>query len=116
MPGAVEGDARVLDVHPLQRGREAVGVALPPGLTVGDDVDPGPLHVSDGEQGGVVLRPLEQLWGDSPDLGGAGPRREAVAEQRAVDQPVRLGVAADHGRRQQGHDELAQRGLGYMAR
>ena len=45
-------------VDALERGGEAVGVALAPHLAVGDDVDAGPLHVADGEQGGVVLRLL----------------------------------------------------------
>ena len=40
MAGAVEGDAGIVDVDPFQRGGEAVRIALPPDLAVGDDVEP----------------------------------------------------------------------------
>jgi len=47
--GPVECRPRMVQVHSLQRRRESVGVALAPDLPVGDDVDPGPLHVTDGD-------------------------------------------------------------------
>ena len=54
--GAVERDAGVVQVDPVERGGEAVGVALAAHLAVGDDVDAGAFHVADGDQGGIVLR------------------------------------------------------------
>ena len=83
---------------PVQRGREAVGVALAPHLAVGDDVQPGALLVGDRQPRRVVLRLLEVRRVDAPELMGAHPRREAVAQPLAVDQPVRLRVGADEAR------------------
>ena len=61
VPAAVVDDsAGIVDVDALERGGEAVGVALAPHLAVGDDVDAGALHVADGEERGVVLRLLEE--------------------------------------------------------
>ena len=92
---AVEGGAGIVDVDTLQGRGEAVRVALPPHLAVGDDVEPGAFLVDDGKHGGVVLGLVEPLRGDAPQLGGADPRREAAGELGAVDQPIRLGVGAD---------------------
>ena len=72
-PAGAAGDHRgVVDVEALERGREAVGVALAPDLAVGDDVDAGALLVGDRERGRVVLRLLR----------GRAPRR-ATAPARA---------------------------------
>ena len=92
---AVERGPRVVDVDAVQRGGEAVGVALPAHLAVGEDVEPGPFLVADGEDGGVVLGLLQPLRGDPPQLAGPHPRREAAGQPRPVDQPVRLGVRTD---------------------
>jgi hypothetical protein len=96
--GAVEGHARVVEVDPLERRGEAVRVALPPHLPVGDHVHPGELHVAHREAGRVVLRFLQIRLGDTPELAGAHPRGQPVAQPPPVDQPLRLGVAADNGR------------------
>jgi hypothetical protein len=56
---AVQGAARVVDVDALERGGEAVGVALAAHLAVGEDVQPRALLVADGDEHGVVLRLLE---------------------------------------------------------
>ncbi len=50
--------AGIVDVDAVERGGEAVGIALAPLLAVGDDVEAGALLVADGEQRGVVLRAL----------------------------------------------------------
>src|SRR5689334_119328 len=95
MAGAIERHSRVLEVHALQRGRESIRVALAPDLTVRDDVDARPLHVQDGKPGRVILGLLQQLRREAPNLEGSGPRRQPAAKERAVDQPVRLWIAAD---------------------
>ena len=100
---AAEDLGGVVEVHAVERGREAVGVALPADLAVGDDVDAGALHVADGEEGRVVLRGLEEVGGDTPEVGCADARGEAVAQHVAVEEPVRLGEAA-HDRR--GEDSI----------
>ena len=93
--------AGMLVVDALQRRGEMVGVALAPHLAVGDDVDAGALHVADGEQGGVVLRLLQERLGHAPDL--VQPRaRHDLAQHLAVHQPVGLRIGADDGGLQQG--------------
>jgi hypothetical protein len=62
--------------------------ALAPDLAVGDDVDAGALHVADGEQRGVVLRPT---------LIGARPMSKAQHSVRArgrVRRAVRLPMSS----------------------
>ena len=100
MAAAVERRARVVDVDARERGREPVRVALPARLAVRDDVEPGPLLVADREQRRVVLRLLQVLRVDAPQLGRAHARREPAAEALAIDQPVGLRVRADEARRQ----------------
>ena len=58
----------VVVVDALERGGEAVGVALAAHLAVGDDVDAGALHVADRQQRRVVLRLLQIRLGDAPQL------------------------------------------------
>ena len=94
---AVERDARVVEVDAVEGRRKAVRVALPPHLPVGDDVDARELHVLHGEPRRVVLRFLEVLLRDPPELERAHARWEPVAEPLTVDQPVGLRVAADDG-------------------
>ena len=56
---AVERRSRIVDVDAGQGRREAVRIALPTRLAVGDDVQSGPLLVADREQRRVVLGLLE---------------------------------------------------------
>ena len=95
---AVERGAGVVEVDAGERVGEAVGVALAPHLAVGDDVEPGPLLVADREQRRVVLRLLEPLRVDPPQLERPHAGREARGELLAVDEPVGLGVGADEAR------------------
>ena len=99
---AVPHRAGVLEVEPVQRGREVVGVGLAPDLPVGDDVEPRLLLGPDGGQRRVVLRLLEERLRHPPQLRGPHPGRELVAEPVAVDEPVGLGQAADDHRGQRG--------------
>src|SRR5207248_2239432 len=77
---AVDRDAGVVEVDPVERGREAVRVALAPYLAVADHVDAGLLHVPDREKRRVVLRLLEEALVDAPELSRAHARRKAAAE------------------------------------
>ena len=95
MAAAIEGCSRVVDVDAVEGRGEAVGVALPAHLPVGDDVESRPLLVDDGEDSGVVLRLLQPLRRDSPQLGGVTARREAIGQPGRIDQPVRLSVGTD---------------------
>ncbi len=88
-------------IHPLQRQDEAVGIALPADLAVGDDVDAGALHVFDGQAGGVVLGLGQDLRSRSPDVRRIDAGHVVAPQPVLIDQPVRLRIAADHGRRQQ---------------
>ena len=72
---AVERAAGIVDVHALERGGEAVGVALAPDLAVGDDVEARLLLRADGEQRRIVLRLLQE---------GFGQRATALARARAA--------------------------------
>ncbi len=92
---AVERGAGIVDVDAIERGSERVGVALAPDLAVSDDVQPGILLRPDGEQGRVPLRLLEVVRVHPPELRSPDPWREPPGQLRPVDQPVRLGVAAD---------------------
>ena len=96
--GAVERDAGVVEVDALERGREAVRVALPPHLSVRDDVHARELHVLHRDSRRVVLGLLEELLRHPPELARPHPRRQPLAEPLAVDQPRGLRVAPDHGR------------------
>src|SRR5258706_902270 len=103
MPRAVETLARVVDVDTLQRGGEAVGIALAADFAVGDDIDARLLLRADRQQRGVILRLREPGVRDAPQLLRAQARREALAELVAVDQPVGLrGTADQRGRKKQG--------------
>ena len=98
---AVDDLARMLVVDALERRGEVVGVALAPHLAVGDDVDAGPLHVADGEQGGVVLRLLQEGSG-TRQISLQARARHDLAQHLAVHQPVGLRVGADDGGLQKG--------------
>src|ERR1700682_722704 len=106
MSGAVQRHAGVVEVHALECGGETVRVALAPHLTVGDDVDARALHVPDRHHRRVVLRLLQEVRCDAPDLQGSRPRWEPAAQHRPVDQPVGLRIAPDDGGGQDGrHDQ-----------
>src|SRR5215467_5087901 len=78
-----------------------VRVALAADLTVRDDVEARVLLCPDCEERRVVLRPREVLGRHAPQLLGPDPGREATGEFCAVDQPIRLGEAADERGREQ---------------
>ena len=99
--GAVPHHRRRVDVDAVERGREAVGIALAPHLAVGDDVDAGALHVADRDQGRVVLRLFEERLRHAPHLLQAHARHGLRLQHGVIDQPVGLRIGADHGRRQQ---------------
>ena len=90
--------AGVVVVDAVERGGEAVGVAFPAHLAVGDDVDAGALHVADRQQRGVVLRLRQIGLRHAPQLVHAHPRHR-VLEHGAIHQPVGLWVAAHNGGR-----------------
>ena len=92
MPAAVERGAVIVHVDPLERGRKAVRVTLPPHLAVGDDVQSGALLLVDRHQGRIVLRLVQPVGGHAPQLLRAHPRRKAIREPCAVDQPIGHGV------------------------
>ena len=78
--GAIERGAGIVDVHALERGGEAVGVALTADLAVGDDVEPGGFLGPDRQHGGIVLRARQPGLGHTPQLAGAHARREAPGQ------------------------------------
>ena len=86
--------ARLAGCNAFERGRETVGIAFPPHLAIGDDVDAGALHVADRKQRRIVLRLLEPRLGDPPQI--EPHPRHAFRQQLTVDQPVRLRIAADN--------------------
>jgi hypothetical protein len=99
---AADDDGRRVHVDAVECDGEAVRVALRAHLAIGDDVDSRALHVADGDQGGVVLRALQRILRDAPDLLQPHARDDTVADEDvAVHQPGRLRVAADHRGRQQ---------------
>jgi hypothetical protein len=97
---AVECSTRVVDVDAFERGGEVVRVRLAPHLAVGDDVEPRLLLRADRQHRGVVLRLIEVLRIDPPQLLRPDPRWEPPGQLGPVDQPVRLGVTADERGRQ----------------
>ena len=93
--------AGIVVVDALERRREAIGIALPAHLAVGDDVDAGLLLVADGEERRVVLRRFEKRLGHAPDLARADARRNERRELRAVNEPLGLRIGAHERRRQE---------------
>src|SRR3954466_7274281 len=81
--GAVWRLARVIAVDTVERGRETVGIAFAPLLTVGNDVEPGALLLVDCDQRRVILRGFELVGGNAPQLARPHPRRHLLAETRA---------------------------------
>ena len=80
---------------PVQRGREPVRVTLPADLAVGDDVQAGILLGADSQQRGVPLRLLKELGRDAPQFARPYPRRKAVSQPAAVNQPIGLWIASN---------------------
>src|SRR5439155_26135799 len=58
--------------------------------------------------GRIVLRPFAPGLRHPPQFLGAHPHRRQMRQFLAIDQPVRLGIAADHGGRKEGlcHDPV----------
>ena len=102
VPAAVERGPRVVDVDAVERGREAVRVALAAHLAVGDDVQARALLVEDRQPRRVVLGLLDPRRVDTPQLARPHARREAGTELVAVEQPRGLGVGAHEARRDLG--------------
>src|SRR5207302_4849944 len=83
--------ARVVEIDAVEGSREAVAVAFAADLAVGNDVDAGPLHVADGDPGGVILGLFEEWLRNAPQVSGAYPRWESRQQLVAIDKPVGLG-------------------------
>ena len=87
----------VVEVDPLERGGEAVRVALPPDLAVRDDVEPGGL-LSRMASSVASSCASSSHCGSTRHTRRAHAGREASGKHVAVDQPVGLGVGADEAR------------------
>ena len=96
MAAAVERGARVVDVDALERGGEAVGVALPTHLAIRDDVQPGALLVRDGQARRVVVRLLQVARGRRAT---AHARARAAGSARAAARGRSASRAARRSRR-----------------
>ena len=92
MAAPVERRAGIVDVDAVERGGEAVRVALAAHLAVGDDVEAGALLIADREDRRILLRLLEPLRLDAPEFLRPHARRKAAGELLAVDQPVGLRI------------------------
>ena len=88
-------------VEAVERQAEIIRVALAADLAVTDDIDAGPLHLADRDNRRIVLRFAQLRLRDAPDLMRMHPRHAVMFERRAVDQPIRLRIAADDRRRDQ---------------
>ena len=102
LAAAVERGAVIFHVDAVERGGEAVRIALAAHLAIGNDVEPRRLLLTDGDDGGIVPRLLEQLGIDLPQLNRARARGKAAGKLRPVDQPVGLRIRADQRGRQKG--------------
>ena len=91
---AVDHRSRIFDVDAVERGSEAVGITFAPLLAVGDDVEPGTLLITNGENRGVVLRGFELVRRDKPKIVDAHARN-LLRQLFAVDQPLRLRIGTD---------------------
>ena len=100
--GAPHDVRRVVEIDPRKCGRKTVRIAFAADLAIGDDVDPGALHVADRQPRRIVLGRFEPGLGHPPQFLGAHPHRSLMGQLVAVDQPVGLRIAADHGGRKKG--------------
>ena len=67
-------DGRMFGVDPLQRRCEVIGVALPPDLAIGHDIDTGALHAWMGNDGRIILRVFQMIVRNAPQLRHSGAR------------------------------------------
>ena len=96
--GPAHDDGGVVHIDAIQGQGEAVGIALSPHFAIGDDVDAGPLHVADRDQGGVILRLFQRIFGHPPNGLQPHPGHHIIAHQNgAVDQPIWLRIASHDG-------------------
>src|SRR6185436_17552757 len=112
VPAAIDGDPGPIEIDAVERGGEAVRVALASLLAVREDVEARALLVADREQGRVVLRLLQQLGRNPPELLRADPRRKPARQPGAVDQPLGLRVGTHQGRGQEHRSNVAATGYG----
>jgi hypothetical protein len=101
LAGAADDRSRIVEVDPVERRRKPIEVALAPHLAVRHDIDPGALLIANRNQRGIVLRLLEKIGGDAPELPHPHARWRIRGEQRSIDEPLRLRVRADDRCRQQ---------------
>jgi hypothetical protein len=95
MTASIERGSRMFDVDPGEYRGEAIRVALPADLAVGDDVESHAHLVGYSHRSGVVLGLREEVVVDSPELTRTDSRWKPCGEASAVDQPFGLGIAAD---------------------
>ena len=91
----------IVQIDAAERRREPVGIAFPSYFPVGDDIDPGTLHVVNGRQGRRVLGVLKLIRRDLPYFAGPDPGRHHGFQHGTVHQPVGLHIASDNCRWQQ---------------
>src|SRR5262249_44677327 len=94
MTASIQCRAGIIEVDPIQRRRKAVGVALAPDLSIGDDVESRILLCLDGHEGRIIHGLLKVGLGNPPELSGSDTRRKSPREPRAVNEPIRLWIAA----------------------
>ncbi len=110
LPSAIEHLTRALGDDSFEGVGEAVRVALPACLAVGDDVEPEPVLLSDRHDGGVVVGLVEPRIVDPPERVVVDPDRDVPVEPGAIDQPARLAPTPDErggqDRQRSGHGVL----------
>ena len=92
---------RVVDVHAVECGREAVGIAFAPDLAIAHDINARALLVLYRQDGGIVLSLLQVRGVDAPQLPCLSAGWDHLRQAPAIDQPIRLRVAAHQCCRQQ---------------
>ena len=96
---AVQRLARVVDVDPVERHHDAVGVALAPLLAVGDDVQAGRSWSRIAISVAASWASSRKALLDAPEVGGANPRGLAPPQLLAIEQPLRLRVGPHEARK-----------------
>ena len=91
----------IIEIDSFERGGEAIGVALAANFAVRDDVEAGAFLSANRENRGIVLRLFEKFGRDTPKIGGADARRQAVRKLGAIDQPIGLGIGSHQRCRKQ---------------
>ena len=92
-------------VDAVERGREPVGVALAPDLAVGDDVDARPAPCRGWRAMVASSCACSRNGSGHPPHLAQAHARDALRQQRAVDEPVGLRIAAHDRGRQEGRAE-----------